>query len=289
MSRVIALMCCLLLVCCLFLDKAVESGRAQGSPRQTHSVVDRLDTRTAQHQAFKIRAREYDFYRVRITNPQDSRYGLEVVWVSIPSSTYEFSVVDVRKDADISSAFGATAKQNTDIVLMNGGYFGQADRTHFVPLGLVVADGTRINKLRAWSSGGVIYATTPKSAVRIERISEFAQSEPFEALQSKPLLIEDSEMGIRSDDHQLANRTAVALCSDGSLVLVGAFAEGGAVSLYEFATLLKSGKLSRSPVSYALNMDGGPGSHMYVPSLNLHFGSDTSIYVPNLIRLSAAR
>lgn len=223
---------------------------------------------------------------MRVANPDDSRYGLEIVWLTVPAATYELSVVDVRRDGKVLSAFEAVANSHTDILLMNGGYFGQKDSAHFMPLGLLIADGVRISKRWPWSSGGIFFAPSAKSPAHIVPIKDFRNiSDAFEAIQSKPLLVEASHMGIRSDDHQLANRTAVAVCSDGTFLFAGAFAEGGAVSLYEFAALLESGKLYKSPVENALNMDGGPGAHIFVPVLHLHFGNDTVTYVPDLIRL----
>jgi uncharacterized protein YigE (DUF2233 family) len=276
-----------LLIACLLAAQSSGGNLPKGLPQPTQGLLERLNTKTAEHQPFAIAGHKYELQRIKITDPADSRYGLSVVWITVPAAGYQLSVVDIRRDGNAVSAFEAAAHPQTDILLMNGGYFGQKDSTHSIPIGMLIADGIRISKLWPWTSGGVLVASQAKSSAQIIPISTFRTvAAPFEAIQSKPLLVEDSRSGIRTDDHQFANRTAVAVCSDGSLLFVGAFAEGGAVSLYEFAALLNSGKLNTPTVETALNMDGGPGAHVFIPALHLHFGSNAVTYVPDLIRLS---
>lgn len=279
-----------LLIVCLLAGETSGMKSLQGSPEPSQSLWTKLEQGAAEHQMFTVDGRKYEVHRMQVANPDDSRYGLVVVWGTLPAATYELSVVDIRRDGSVLSTFEAVAHPHTDILLMNGGFFGQKDAAHYMPMGLLVADGVRISKIWPWTTGGVLVAPSAKSPVQIVPIKDFRTvDKSYQAIQSKPLLVEDSKLGIRTDDHQHANRTAVAICSDGSLLFAGAFAEGGAVSLYEFAAILKSGKLSKSPVEYALNMDGGPGAHIYIPALHLHFGSDTVTYVPDLIRLSGTR
>jgi uncharacterized protein YigE (DUF2233 family) len=102
-------------------------------------------------------------------------------------------------------------------------------------------------------------------------------------------VVERSHSGIRSDDGQLANRTAVGICEDGSIVVAGAFHDDNkALSLYEFAQVLTNipGQNTHK-LNYALYLDGGPSAHIFIPTLDLHFGSDGATFVPNLVRFKA--
>jgi len=254
------------------------------------SLWNKLDKQTADPKVFTVEGHKYEFHHMTVTNLDDSRYGLALVWVKIPAREYDLAVVDVRRDADIGQTFESIARPDKDIVLMNGGYFLRKDSIDYAPMGLLIADGVPTSKIWPWNSGGVLFVQSENSPIRIVPIKDFQNTtKPFQALQSKPLLVEHSQMGIRTEDHQLANRTTVAICSDGTVLLAGVFADGGATSLYEFAALLKSGKLDKSPIEYALNMDGGPGAHIFIPALHLHFGSNTTNYVPNVIRLRGTR
>jgi uncharacterized protein YigE (DUF2233 family) len=270
---------------------AAGSSAGQTSPRipaSVQSLLTALRRSPAEHRTIRVNGYVYQLNSMLVTDPDDSRYGLSVVWMDVPESAYDVSVVDSRKYGTISSTFEAVPHLATDVLLINGGYFGQGNDSNYIPLGLVKTGGRVVSNLRHWTSGGVALLGGPHGPLTIVPIGNLQQyPNPFEAIQSKPLLVEDLRTGIRSDDHQRANRTAVGICVDGSILFVGAFADGGAISLYEFASLITSDTFGPSPVSSALNMDGGPSSHIYLPGLHLHFGADTTTFIPNMIRLSS--
>lgn len=78
--------------------------------------------------------------------------------------------------------------------------------------------------------------------------------------------------------------SAIALTDDGHLLIVIHEPGGTGASLYEFAeVLLTLRTASHGKVTWAINMDGGPGAHLYVPNVKRHCGSDTSKYLPNAV------
>lgn len=221
-----------------------------------------------------------------LSDPTSMRYGLTIVFVTIPSNSYSFRVEDVRKLSEPNSIFDQLSKKEDNFVLVNGGYFGTNDGSHFYPLGLVIAHGKRLSKTWNWNTGGVLFASSDSSA-RIVPIRDFSDYAVTDAIQSKPLLVEHSRSGIRSDTGEIANRTAIAIGNNGSLIIAGAFNDDNyALTLYEFAQVLTSRQWGTEDIDYALNLDGGPGAHICVPSLNLQFGNEGVNYIPNALRFT---
>jgi uncharacterized protein YigE (DUF2233 family) len=177
------------------------------------------------------------------------------------------------------------------LVLVNAAFFGSDDGRRFYPLGLLIHGNKRLNVIENWKSSGVLFCARGLPA-RIVPIGAFTESRDIvEAVQSKPILVENSRSGIRAENGELANRTAVALRNDGTLMVAGAFSPGNkALSLYEFAEFL-SRPLSEggAGAEWALNMDGGPGAHISVPDAHLQLGSEGSTFVTSIIRVSVRR
>jgi uncharacterized protein YigE (DUF2233 family) len=223
---------------------------------------------------------------LQLTDPIAARHGLTLVFVTMHPDSFDLSIEDTRKWGPPAPVFRALADKERDFVLVNGGYFGTDDGSHFYPLGIIIHRGKHMNKAAKWTSGGVLLSRSD-SAIAIKPIRIFQDSGVAQALQSKPLLVEGYHAGIRSDDRQLANRTAVAICKNGSVIVAGAFNDdNNALSLYEFAQVLSTYLTGDETVDYALNMDGGPGAHIFVPSLKLFFGNENDNYVPNVVRFS---
>ena len=99
------------------------------------------------------------------------------------------------------------------------------------------------------------------------------------------MLIEGGQIGIRSDDGALFDRSAVGLTEQGALFFAGAFiATGQAVSLREFAALISDWALLKQyRLRYVLAMDGGPSAHMYLAQIRRHLGNEHAQYVPNAL------
>lgn len=152
------------------------------------------------------------------------------------------------------------------------------------PLGLVISQGQiRSNRIN-WRIGGVLFQT--RDSIRIQPIRSFKYSSSIiNAIQCKPILVENEKIGIYYNDHNALNRAAIGLDKGNHIVVAGAFEDNGiALSLYEFAEFLLAGKNSGGPaIEIALNLDGGPGAHIFFPTMNLHFGYVGNNFVPNSI------
>lgn len=180
-----------------------------------------------------------NYYSVSLSDPSAVRFSLRVVFVRMQPKSVRLRVHDLRQEGHVSDIMARSSNLASDLVTVNGGYFATNDGKRMYPMGLVVSDGRRANRAWNWASGGVL-SETADGRLRITSSRSFQQDESVrEALQSKPLLVEGSRSGIHSDNHDLANRTAVALCEDGSILVAGAFSDNGcALSLYEFAAVL---------------------------------------------------
>jgi hypothetical protein len=159
-------------------------------------------------------------------------------------------------------------------VVTNGGFFGYDQAGNAIPLGLVVSAGKALNRRMPWSTGGFLVrdargiGIVPVGTIGFEGAVQ-------EALQSKPIVVEQGGNGIHNQDEALFDRVAVGLSADGMLVTAGVFgAEGQGGTLYEFGEALAQRVGHPAPgLLNALAMDGGPGAHIYVPSLKKHLGS----------------
>jgi phosphodiester glycosidase len=218
------------------------------------------------------------------TNPNSSKHGLSVVWIAMPATEVGWRISEPRIVANVNATFEETAAA-ADIVVESGGYFGNKDDGSPIPLGLVIAAGELKNPKVRWQSGGVIVMKNGET--KIMPIAAFTMNNAItEALQSKPIVVKNQAMDILSNQPDFYNRTAVGLDVGGGYVCVGAFAENGhAVTLFEFAELLcRLHDIGGPKLNDALALDGGPSSHLYIPSIHKHFGYAGDRYVPNVLR-----
>lgn len=266
--------------------------RGSGSSTSSGGVLARqVSQRTAVSPDIQARGSDVTISTRYLNDPTASRYGLRVMLVTVSPSSYSLTVDDIRRSGQPSAIFAAVERPGSDLVLVNGAFFGTDDGQRFYPLGLLINGSKRLNVIKNWKSGGVLFCTRDLPA-RIAPISAFAESRDIvEAVQSKPILVENSRNGIRAENHEWANRTAVALRNENTLIVAGAFAPGNkAISLYEFAEILcRPLSEGGAAAEWALNMDGGPGAHISVPAAHLQLGSEGSTFVTNIIRLSVRR
>jgi hypothetical protein len=231
-------------------------------------------------------AGDLTLYEISTSSTSD-RPGLVLTWTELPRGTLVVS--DVRKFGPSNEIY-AKAVPGDALAAINGGFFGYNGTGNHLPLGLVVANGRRRNRLMPWRSGGVLVANDD-GAIQVVPIRRFSAFMPMSgAVQSKPLLVENGAVAVRGQDPRF-NRSAVALTDHGTLVLAGAFESfGRALSLKEFATFLVDlHAFDNIRIDVALAMDGGPGAHLYFPPLAKHYGDPGSNYVPNLVYLKGFR
>ena len=242
-----------------------------------------LQNKTAVHKLFEDSGLKTELSICKETNIYSPKYGVTLCWMSIPAQRTTMIVKDIQRSG-IALQIYADHKEEFDIAVVNGGFFGLNSLNRFVPLGLIISEGRVKNKRTNWRTGGVITQTA--KSIQITPIRSFTNSgSTIEAIQSKPLLVNNGKVEIYSDDYKLFNRTAVGLDSDKNVIVAGAFSDNGkALSLFEFASFLATPRAHGGPaVGVALAMDGGPGAHLFFPTLNLHFGEPGDNFVPNTI------
>lgn len=217
---------------------------------------------------------------------QSPRHGIKLCWLRLPKSLTSMAVTDVNRSG-MSSAIYESLKKDSDIVVMNGGFFGFGRKNDFVPLGLVIAGGRQSSAIMNWTTGGLVLQSGGIPTVL--PVGEFGSLTGIEhAIQSKPMLVEKGKIGINSDPNPPFNRSAVAVDKSGDLIVAGAFDDDGdAVTLIEFSQFLATLTSEGGPAAYyALNLDGGPDAHFYFPKIGLHLGYGGQNYVPDAIHFS---
>jgi len=215
-----------------------------------------------------------------------STYGLELCVLHIRSGAAKFNVLNARVTEPPRHAYERLVPKES-IGAITGGFFAIGDRNELVPIGLVKVNGKTMNRAATWKSGGVLYTT--QGGISIVPIESFRDSrEVLDAVQSKPLLIEDGVDGIRTNGRDWFDRSAIAITETGDYVLAVLHApSGNASSLAEFSYLLSIIYPDKSTkIKWAIAMDGGPGAHLYVPKLKKHCGDGSPNYIPNIVYAS---
>lgn len=229
---------------------------------------------------------EAKFLVYRDTDQASSTLGLELCVLESPRGTGRLRVKDLRLDKPPSEVFRSNF-QTTTLGVMTGGFFGLDKAGNPIPLGLIVSNGKTLSPKHPWTSGGLVAAS--ESDVVILPVARFDEARKYsEVAQSKPLLVENGRDGIRTPTADRFDRSAIAVDRKGGLYFIVIHEPAGsAASLAEFSHLLVKFKSSKGEfLQWALAMDGGPGAHLYIPSLSKHCGAGTPTYVPNALYIA---
>ena len=212
-----------------------------------------------------------------------STFGMELCALEIPKASGTLRVKDLRSEGESHSTFKAeTPKMSLGSV--SGGFFGVNGHGKMAPLGLVKAEGKIFSRINKWKSGGVIVGL--KNDVKIIPISEFSDKDSYiNALQSKPLLIEQEKNGIHSVVDDRFDRSAIAVDANDSIYFFVLHEPvGSTANLSEFSQLIQFFRPANgSKIQFALAMDGGPGAQMYIPALKKHCGASVNSFIPNMV------
>ncbi len=270
-----------------------HSGRAI-PPNGSYSDLDFIDLLRSRTDA-QIRPAtgpQFSLHRIGDRDTKSDEYGLEIVWLEFPRLKAKMSVRQISASDDADQLY-ARLSGNRDLALLNGGYWENREETKegkkeevSYPVGLVRANGREIAPFRRDMGGGVVFQTGSRFDILPTDVFEGADERPLDAVQSKPLLVDDGRTAMKSDDHRRDDRLAIGIDANGSIIIALATQPQGALTLYEFSEflLLRIEKGGPGCVR-ALNLDGGPGAHVYVPSLNLHLGRHNASYVNNVIHV----
>lgn len=212
------------------------------------------------------------------------RFGRKLILVRLAGSNVEVAVESVRRKGSQVKIYKELI-QDSDCIVTNGGFWGYDRSGAEMPLGLVVSSGKTLSPKMAWSSGGALCAGSGNlSFMKVRALEDVSQC--YYALQSKPFLVEEGKVAVRGRTEDRFNRTAIGSDKSGGILVAGAFSpEGDAASLVEFASFIvhESSRTGDAALT-VLSLDGGPGSQLLIPTLNLHFGDTSDNYVPSIVR-----
>ena len=234
----------------------------------------------------------FALYRISDGDVNSDEYRLEVIWLEFPASKARTAVRQIDSAGSADELY-AQLSGRRDLALLNGGYWETREETKngkkeavSYPEGLVRANGRDVAKLKPEMGGGVAFQQGP--IFTIVPTAAFAElsDQVSDALQCKPMLVENRQSGMKSDDHRRDDRLAIANDSDGGIIVALATQPQGALTLVEFANFLIIPKNAGGPGAVnALNLDGGPGAHIYIPALNMHLGRHGFSQINNVIHI----
>jgi tetratricopeptide (TPR) repeat protein len=191
---------------------------------------------------------------------------------------------DVRlaKATDVKGDFASEIRASHGAPFAaNGGFFEKDAENRLSPSGLLVVNGKMLSPYSTNPKlSGMLTINRDKVEIITARPTMDSSQYRF-AVQAGPRLVEaDGSVGIRSDDENRQERTAVCLEGNRNHVII-AMIKGSGLSLYEFAYLLVE-KDGGPECAVALNLDGGPSSQASYKS------SSGPIDIPGVWRIDNA-
>ncbi len=265
----------------LFVLCVAISAYAQESPRDRLAYI--LKNRPDQYSIDGPVSSAALFRIFADRNAKSPWFGTELCILEVAAKKNILKVQEIRRHG-LPKEIYEHALPIDAIGAVTGGFFGLDKNGDPIPFGLVKSDGKLKNPKYPWTSGGMIVSDS--TGVCIVPVRDFRDGPAVQqALQSLPILIEAGQDGIRTALDERFDRSAVALTSDGFLLFLVIHEPGGqAASFAEFSHLLLSLTSTRGGhITWALAMDGGPGAHLFIPSLKRHCGATTANYIPNIL------
>jgi uncharacterized protein YigE (DUF2233 family) len=185
-------------------------------------------------------------------------YGVEIrVWTVDPAR-FDIGLVEQK------TAHGSTVAEFMEdpkaILALNGGFFDIDDLNRLTPAGVLVVNGVLRNASPNRQSGAFV---RDAEGVKIIWAKDLRELDTYTfALQTGPILVEGTGIiGIRHNDHDRLNRSAVCVRDNAIVFVVLYGSHGNGLSLYEFAELLAAREADGGlGCNFALNLDGGPST-----------------------------
>jgi uncharacterized protein YigE (DUF2233 family) len=239
-----------------------------------------------------VRAQTIDVgsYTVRlleVNDPKSKFDGVTALWMQIPRDEVEISIEAISKQGAANEIYQMSSSGDELVVLSAG--FHDANNE---PVGLFVSHGKLISSLTNWTTGGILYQRQQTFGIIPVKQWNIAPTEVEYAVQARPLVVESGGNGILSDDGVVSDRVGIGFSKNGDLLVGGAFRKKNyrAFSLYDFGRLMAATSQDGGPgARTVLNLEGGPGAHIYFPGLQRHFGTSGSDFVMNSIHVRRAR
>lgn len=178
-------------------------------------------------------------------------------------SAKEFNIGVVEQKTAQGSAVSDHLVKDGDILALGGGFFKKDQEGRLSPAGMLVSAGVVRNGLSNTQSGA--FVVDRRQNVDIVWARDLRPLvEYMHVVQSGPILVEDEgKMGIRSDDFDRLNRTAVCLTADHIVLIDVRGLQNKGLSLYQLASvLLEKPEYGGLGCRRALNLDGGPSTQV---------------------------
>jgi uncharacterized protein YigE (DUF2233 family) len=225
----------------------------------------------------------YTIHMLDVNDPKSKFDGVTVLWMQIPRDGIAISIEGISKLGSANDIYRNSSSSDELVVLSAGFHNGNNE-----PVGLFMSHGKQISPLQPWTNGGILYQGQQSFGIIPIKQWNMDPSDVQYAVQAKPLVVEGGRNGIFSDDGVISDRVGIGFTKDGDLLISGAFRAKNyrAISLFDFGRLMAAASQDGGPgVRTMLNLEGGPGAHIYFPGLQRHFGISGSDFVMNAIHV----
>jgi len=159
------------------------------------------------------------------------------------------------------------------IVIINGGYF----QPNYKPSGLLKVDNKIIYPLNKEGNKGILGINDYYVDILDKKDFDKNKNLFKEMIQNGPLLIENGELGIYSDDKDYRARTCLCIDKYKNIFIIIADSIAS-ISLFELANILKNIGCQK-----AINFDGGSSTGIRINTSNKRIIIDPSVKISNAI------
>ena len=185
-------------------------------------------------------------------------YGIDIhIWTVDPT---RFDIELMEQMGHYSSNISEFLESAKAILALNGGFFDIGDGHRLNSSGLLVVNGVIRNETPNRKSGAIV---SDSNGIKIVWVKDLNLLSRYNfVLQAGPVLVEGrGEKGIRRNDCNRLNRSAVCMRGSTILFVVIHSPHGKGLSLYEFAEILVGREMDGGlGCDLALNLDGGPST-----------------------------
>ena len=199
--------------------------------------------------------------------------GIALIALRIKPGVFRF---DLIKQYDLKGNWVEEFGKDHDAnIAFNGGFFKISKKSHKIPVGLLVIDGTQYSS--AWKkSGGYLIFRDGKISI-LQTVGNMVPNAEG-ILQSKPVLIEPGGNWAMNTNRPIPKkRTLVCIDNNGDFVVM-VIIDGG-LSLFEAGWLMRSSDVGGFfNCDSAIAMDGGRSTQIWVKNRpDLSYGGGTTI------------
>lgn len=279
-------------ICLLCFSSPLQVAQQQKHLSGVDSKIDWLKTAMTGPETEVALSQEKDhrflLHSIEIDKASGGATGLHLVWIVLPRGSFSLSINLIDKIGPANDLY-TIATSSGALLTLNGGFYMLRQGRAPAPLGLLRQNGKTLSPLATFSTGAVL-VSNDQHEVEIIPIKRFSGGGGVHnALQSKPLLIEDGRLSIRPNKSDgLFNRVAIGVTENGDLCIAGAFKDDTqAITLYDFGRFLSLLRAKKGlPLRTVLNLDGATDAHMFLPATGLQLGYPGTNYVPDVITIS---